>query len=96
MTHPLLRTYIIFCYTYGLRDTGFEVLNFFGCTCSIDQIRTHGEGWADRRNAADEIPNDGFWRLTIDNLNYRNLPLFRLQIFREKNFHVNLTSYRSN
>ena len=28
----------LFCFAYGLRDKGFEILNAFGCTCSIDHI----------------------------------------------------------
>lgn len=32
------------CYTSGLRDRGFEVLNAFGCTCSAEQIHEQVSG----------------------------------------------------
>ena len=38
----------LMCYTYGLRDKGYDLLNAMGCTCSIDHIRTHGSYWDSR------------------------------------------------
>ena len=58
-------------YTNGLRDSGFEALNTFRCTSSIDHIRTHGTFWAEKRNAIDEIDKKSFWRISFDNLNLR-------------------------
>ena len=55
----------------GLRDAGFEILNTFGCTCSIDHIRQHGEYWTQQRKACDELQPTQFWRVTIDNLNFK-------------------------
>ena len=58
-------------YTNGLRDSGFEALNTFGCASSIDHIRTHGTFWAEMRNAIDEIDKKSFWRISFDNLNFK-------------------------
>ena len=32
----------VIAYLYGLRDKGFDILNAFGVTCSVDQVRKHG------------------------------------------------------
>lgn len=61
------------CYAYGLSDVGFNVLNMFGCTCSIDLIRKHGAFWAKKRSVSDELAliNSNFWRVSFDNLNFK-------------------------
>ena len=45
----------LFCYAYGLNDKGFEILNAFGCSCSVDHVRRHGEYWASKRCILDEL-----------------------------------------
>ena len=59
------------CYTYGLRDAGFEILNAIGCTCSINHVRQHGFYWANQRQAIAELNPLSFWRVSIDNLNFK-------------------------
>lgn len=61
----------LLCYAYGLRDRGFDVLNVLGCTCAIDTIRQHGSHWAKNRSCIQELPPTSFWRVSIDNLNFR-------------------------
>ena len=61
----------LLCYAYGLRDKGFDILNVLGCTCGIDTIRKHGSYWAERRLATQELTPTNFWRLSIDNLNFK-------------------------
>ena len=61
----------LYCYCYGLRDAGFEVLNAFGCTCSIDHLRQHGEHWATHRQAISELKPTHLWRVSFDNLNFK-------------------------
>ena len=67
------------CYAYGLRDKGFEMLNALGCSASIDHVRAHGSFWAKNRKAISELEVNQFWRVSIDNLNFKmkyakNLP----------------------
>ena len=78
----------LFCYAYGLRDKGFEILNAFGCTCSIDHIRKHGNYWATQRNAIDELNTKQLLRVSFDNLNYkikfrRNWGIARVVVHKE-------------
>lgn len=61
----------LFCYAYGLRDKGFEIMNAFGCSCSIDQVRRHGDHWADKRSVTDELDSKQLWRVSFDNLNFK-------------------------
>ena len=61
----------LLCYAYGLRDKGFDVLNVLGCTCGIDTIRKHGSHWARNRSCIQELSPTCFWRVSIDNLNFR-------------------------
>ena len=63
----------LIAYAYGLKDTGFSLLNMLGCCCSIDQDRNHGSFWAKKRTASDELLRDivALWRVSFDNLNYR-------------------------
>ncbi len=61
----------LLCYGYGLRDKGFDILNVLGCTCGIDTIRKHGSYWAERRSATQELNPASFWRLSVDNLNFK-------------------------
>ena len=49
------------CYAHGLRDAGFEIVNTFGCTCSIDHIRQNREYWTQERKACDELQPAQFW-----------------------------------
>ena len=55
----------------GLRDKGFKLLNSFGVLCSIFHIRKHGGHWARVRSAVSELNPFRFWRLTLDNLDFR-------------------------
>ena len=57
-------------YGKGLNEKGFSILNKFGAVCGMGFIRCHGHHWAKFRNALDEIPRSGIWKLTIDNLNF--------------------------
>ncbi len=59
------------CYSQGLRDKGFRVLNALGVTTSISYIRQHGCIWARLRKAIDELNPKAFWRVTFDNLDFR-------------------------
>ena len=61
------------CYAYGLGDFGFNILNMFGCCCSVDQIRKHGSFWVKKRFASDELKKTKtlFWRVSFDNLNFK-------------------------
>ena len=60
----------LMCYSYGLRDQGFELLNAFGCTCSVHHVREHGIFWANKRNVLEELDCTRPWRISIDNLNF--------------------------
>ena len=51
--------------------TGFEILNAFSYTCSIDNIRKRGSHWTTLRNAFDELDNKKLLRVSFDNLNYK-------------------------
>ena len=42
-----------------------------GVTCSVDHIRRHGHFCSNQRNAIDELDKYKFWRLTIDNLDFK-------------------------
>ena len=59
------------CYSFGMRDGGFDILNTCAVTCSVDHIRRHGHFWSNQRNAIDELDKSKFWRLTIDNLDFK-------------------------
>ena len=59
------------CYGYGLRDAGFDILNTFGCICSVDHIPQHGEYWSRTRKSINELDKKKFWRVSIDNLNFK-------------------------
>ena len=61
----------LFCYAYGLRDKGFEILNAFGCSCSIDHVRRHGDYWSSHRSALNELDVKKLWRISFDNLNFK-------------------------
>ena len=61
----------LFCYAYGLRDKGFEILNAFGCSCSVDHIRRHGDYWSQQRSAIEELDTKKLWRVSFDNLNFK-------------------------
>lgn len=61
----------LFCYAYGLRDKGFEILNFFGCSCSVDHVRRHGDFWSSHRSVMDELDVKKLWRISFDNLNFK-------------------------
>ena len=71
-TSSFLQTLLgLVCYSYGLRDAGFDILNTCGVTCSIDQIRRHGKYWAKQRNMVEELSTQTLWRITIDNLDFK-------------------------
>jgi hypothetical protein len=57
-------------YPYGLRDSGFHVLNRFGLSCSIKHIRRMAKSWSSQRKCIDEISIKHMWRVTFDNLNF--------------------------
>lgn len=59
------------CYAYGLRDKGFEILNAFGCSCSVDHVRRHGDYWSGQRSMMDELDLKKLWRVSFDNLNFK-------------------------
>ena len=59
------------CYGYGLRDAGFDILNTFGCICSVDHIRRHGKYWSRVRKSINELDKTKFWRVSMDNLNFK-------------------------
>ena len=61
----------LFSHAYGLNDKGFEILNAFGCSCSVDHIRRHGEHWASKRCVLDELNKKPLWRVSLDNLNFK-------------------------
>ena len=61
----------LFCYAYGLRDKRFEILNAFGCSCSVDHIRRHGDYWSSQRSMMDELDSKKLWRVSFDNLNFK-------------------------
>ena len=54
------------CYSFGLRDRGYDMLNALGICCSSDQVRKHGSIWANRRRATDELDRRQFWRVSFD------------------------------
>ena len=59
------------CYSHGLRDQGFKILNSFGVISSIFHIRQHGRLWAKARSFISELNPKRFWRATFDNLDFR-------------------------
>lgn len=59
------------CFAYGLKDTGLHVLNMFGITCSIKTVRKRAATWSKSRKCVDEMDKRSFWRVTIDNLNFK-------------------------
>ena len=59
------------CYSFGLRDRGYDMLNALGICCSSDQVRKHGSIWANKRRATDELDGRQFWRVSFDNLNFK-------------------------
>ena len=70
--NTLLQTLIgLYSYANGLRDRGFKVLNEFGVSSSIYHIREHGNLWASARSAVTELNQNAFWRVTVDNLDFR-------------------------
>lgn len=56
------------CYSQGLRDKGFKILNVFA---SVFRIRQHGSVWTKSRSALEELSSKAFWRVTIDNFDFR-------------------------
>ena len=54
------------CYSFGLRDRGYDMLNALGICYSSDQVRKHGSTWANRRRATDELDRRQFWRVSFD------------------------------
>ena len=71
-TSSFLQTLLgLVCYSNGLRDAGFDILNTCGVTCSIDQIRRHGKYWAKQRNMVEELSTQTLWRIAIDNLDFK-------------------------
>ena len=55
----------------GLRDKGMRLLNSFGVTNSIFQMRQHGSFWAKVRSAIKELNRAVFWQATFDNLDFK-------------------------
>lgn len=66
-----IQTIGLFCYAYGLRDKGFELLNAFGCSCSVDHVHRHGDYWSSQRSMMDELDVKKLWRVSFDNLNFK-------------------------
>lgn len=59
------------CYSFGLQDAGFKILNMLGITCSVDSVRRHGNFWSKKRKPVDELDKSRFWRVSIDNLDFK-------------------------
>ena len=60
----------LYMYAYGLRDSGFHVLNRFGVSCSIRHVRNMAKNWSSKRKCIEEINKKCLWRVTFDNLNF--------------------------
>lgn len=45
----------LFCHAYDLHDKGFEILNAFGCNCSVDNTQQHGEFCSSQRFVMDKL-----------------------------------------
>ena len=58
-------------HSFGMGDGSFDILNTCGVTCSVDHIRRHGQFWSNQCSAIDELDKSKFWRLTIDNLDFK-------------------------
>ena len=58
--HLFSNTFGLVCYSFGLRDGGFSILNLFGVTSSIDNIQRHEKYWAKKRNPVDELNRSVF------------------------------------
>ena len=52
-------------------DKGIALLNSFGVTSSVFQVRQHGSFWAKVRSAIKELNPIAFWRVTFDNLDFK-------------------------
>jgi hypothetical protein len=55
----------------GLRDAGFRILNMFGVSCSAKHVRSEASKWSKTRNVIHEVTPSAFWRVTLDNLNFK-------------------------